>query len=412
MAELTKADRSKRIFVIFLVVFIDLLGFGIIIPLLPTFSQNVLHMHETTIGLAAGIFSLMQFVFSPLWGRLSDIYGRKPIIVFSLSGNVLSYIALGLVFSGVFKSVAVLFIARAMAGFFSANIGAAMAYISDITDIKDRSKGMGIIGASFGLGFVFGPFLGGILAQRFSFGVPVFLSAFLSLLSLVLALIILKESLPVELRKKATAGGIKIKAAVLKLKHALQHPNVGFLIVLFFIITFSVANIYSTFQLYAESDAGFKFNIEEISYIFAYMGIIGALVQGWAIRPLIKMFDERKLLISGNFIMAIGLAGIPFSSHNLLFLLISLFLLGVGNGLNQPITLSLVSKFTDPDEQGGILGINQSLSSLARFFGPAWGGFVYEKIGFAAPFLTGGIFMIGGTLLSFKLLHDKFKIKS
>jgi MFS family permease len=412
MAELTKADRSKRIFVIFLVVFIDLLGFGIIIPLLPTFSQNVLQMHETTIGLAAGIFSLMQFLFSPLWGRLSDIYGRKPIIVFSLAGNVLSYIVLGLVFSGVFKSIVVLFIARGMAGFFSANIGAAMAYISDITDIKDRSKGMGIIGASFGLGFVFGPFLGGVLAQRFSYGVPVFLSAFLSLLSLVLSLIILKESLPVELRKKATVGGIKIKAAVLKLKHALQHPNVGFLIILFFIITFSVANIYSTFQLYAESESGFKFNIEQISYIFAYMGIIGALVQGWAIRPLVRIFDERKLLIGGNVIMAIGLGTIPFSSHNLPFLLISLFLLGVGNGLNQPITLSLVSKFTDPDEQGGILGINQSLSSLARFFGPAWGGLVYEKIGFAAPFLTGGIFMIGGTVLSFKLLHDKFKIKS
>lgn len=402
------SDNSKKIFVIFLVVFIDLLGFGIIIPLLPTFSQDVLHMSETTIGLAAGIFSLMQFVFSPLWGRLSDIYGRKPIIVFSLSGNVLSYITLGLVFSGVFKSVAVLFIARAMAGFFSANIGAAMAYISDITDIKDRSKGMGIIGASFGLGFVFGPFLGGILAQRFSFGVPVFLSAFLSFVSLILAIIILKESLPEELRKKSKFVSFKITSGINKMKHALQHPNVGFLIILFFIITFSVANIYSTFQLYAESDAGFKFNIEEISYVFAYMGIIGAIVQGWAIRPLVKIFDERKLLIWGNFIMAIGLGTIPFSHHSVPLMLISLLLLGVGNGLNQPMTLSMVSKFTDPDEQGGILGINQSLSSLARFFGPAWGGLVYERIGFAAPFLTGGIFMIGGTLLSFKLLHEKF----
>ncbi|RPI15076.1 MAG: MFS transporter [Ignavibacteriae bacterium] len=406
------ADRSKRIFVIFLVVFIDLLGFGIIIPLLPTFSQNVLNMSETTIGLAAGIFSLMQFVFSPLWGRLSDIYGRKPIIVFSLAGNVLSYIALGLVFSGVFKSVAVLFIARAMAGFFSANIGAAMAYISDITDKKDRSKGMGIIGASFGLGFVFGPFLGGVLAQRFSYGVPVFLSAFLSLVSLILAMIILKESLPYELRKKSGFGNFNIVAGLNKMKHALQHPNVGFLIVLFFIITFSVANIYSTFQLYAESSSGFSFNIEQISYVFAYMGLIGAVVQGWAIRPLVKVFDERKLLIWGNVIMAIGLGAIPFSHHSIPLLLLSLLLLGVGNGLNQPMTLSLVSKFTGPDEQGGILGINQSLSSLARFFGPAWGGLVYERIGFAAPFLTGAIFMIGGTFLSFKLLHDKFNVKN
>lgn len=188
-------NKSKRIFVIFLVVFIDLLGFGIVIPLLPSFSQEVLQMHGITIGLVAGIFSLMQFIFNPLWGRLSDIYGRKPIIIFSLSGNVFSYILLGLVLSGVFKSILLLFIARAAAGFFSANIGAAMAYISDITDVKDRSKGMGTIGAAFGLGFVFGPFVGGVLAQRFGFGVPVFLSAFMSLTALILAIIILEESL-------------------------------------------------------------------------------------------------------------------------------------------------------------------------------------------------------------------------
>jgi DHA1 family tetracycline resistance protein-like MFS transporter len=126
-------SNSKRIFVIFLVVFIDLLGFGIVIPLLPVFSMNQLHMHETTIGLVTGIFSLMQFIFTPIWGRLSDIYGRKPIIMFSLSGNVISNFVLGLVFSGVLKSITLLFVARAMAGFFSANIGAAMAYISDIT---------------------------------------------------------------------------------------------------------------------------------------------------------------------------------------------------------------------------------------------------------------------------------------
>jgi multidrug resistance protein len=401
-------ESSKRIFVIFLVVFIDLLGFGIVIPLLPSFSQNVLHMHETTIGLVAGIFSLMQFIFNPLWGRLSDIYGRKPIIIFSLSGNVLSYILLGLVFSGVFKSIEVLFISRAMAGFFSANIGAAMAYISDITDEKNRSKGMGIIGASFGLGFVFGPFIGGFLAQRFSFGVPVFLSAFLSLAALVLAFIILKESLPEQFRLKNAKQSFKLGPGIQKLNEALRHPNVGFLIILYFIITFSIANIYSTFQLYAESESGFEFNVEQVSYLFAYIGIIGAFVQGILIRPLVKIFDERKILITGNFIMAIGLGTIPFSHHNLIFLLLSLLLLSLGNGLNQPMTLSLISKFTDPDEQGGILGINQSLSSLARFLGPSWGGLVYEKVGFHAPFLTGGIFMILGTLLSFKLLHDKF----
>jgi len=402
-------DKSKRIFVIFLVVFIDLLGFGIVIPLLPIFSQNELHMHETTIGLVTGIFSLMQFIFTPLWGRLSDIYGRKPIIIFSLTGNVLSYILLGLVLSGVMKSIFLLFLARALAGFFSANIGAAMAYISDITSESERSKGMGIIGASFGLGFVFGPFIGGVLAQRFGFGAPVFLSSFLSLTALILAFVILKESLPEEYRRKSKKINLKFQNGIKKLFEALRHPHVGFLILLYFIITFSFSNIFSTFQLYAESDSGFNFNIEQISYLFAYMGLLGAFVQGVLLRYLVKLIDEKKLLIIGNFIMAIGLAAIPFSHKSLAFLLISVLLLGLGNGLNQPITLSLVSKFTDPDEQGGILGINQSLASLARFLGPSWGGLVYERIGFAAPFLTGGSFMILGTILSFKLLHSKFK---
>lgn len=402
-------DKSKRIFVIFLVVFIDLLGFGIVIPLLPIFSQNELQMHETTIGLVTGIFSLMQFIFTPLWGRLSDIYGRKPIIIFSLTGNVLSYFLLGLVLSGVLKSIFLLFLARAFAGFFSANIGAAMAYISDITSESERSKGMGIIGASFGLGFVFGPFIGGFLAQRFGFGAPVFLSSFLSLTALVLAFVILKESLPEEFRRKSKRINMNFQNGIKKLCEALKHPHVGFLILLYFIITFSFSNIFSTFQLYAESDSGFNFNIEQISYLFAYMGLLGAFVQGVLLRFLLKIIDEKKLLIIGNFIMAIGLAAIPFSQKNLIFLLFSVLLLGLGNGLNQPLTLSLVSKFTDPDEQGGILGINQSLASLARFLGPSWGGLVYEKIGFPAPFLTGGSFMILGTILSFKLLHSKFK---
>jgi predicted MFS family arabinose efflux permease len=295
-----------------------------------------------------------------------------------------------------------------MAGFFSANIGAAMAYISDITEGKNRSKGMGIIGAAFGLGFVFGPFIGGVLAQRFGFGVPVFLASFLSLCALILAIIILEESLPEDLRKKDVQKVLRLGVGMAKLKEALTHPNVGFLILLYFVTTFSIANIYATLQLYTESKSGFNFNIEEISYLFAYIGVIGAVVQGILIRPLVKYFEERKILIAGNIFMAIGLGTIPFSSHNLPFLLISLFLTGLGNGLNMPMTLSLVSKYTDRDEQGGILGVNQSLSSLARFLGPAWGGLVYENIGFGAPFMTGGIIMFLATFLSLKLLHDKY----
>jgi len=406
------AEKSKKIFVIFLVVFIDLLGFGILIPILPIFSQTTLHMSESQIGLVAGIFSLMQFIFSPLWGRLSDIYGRKPIIIFSLIGNVFSYILLGLVLHGVFATVFLLFLSRSLAGFFSANIGAAMAYISDITTPQERSKGMGIIGTAFSLGFVFGPFIGGVLAKRYDYGTPIFLSAALSLISLILAIIILKESLPDDLRRQAKLVSIKLRDGWDRFVKAIKHPNVGFLIILYFISTFSIANIYATFQLYAESKAGFELDIEQISYLFAYLGIIGALTQGVLLRPLVKWFDERKVYIAGNFIMAIGLGTIPLSHHSIPLLMVSCLLMGFGNGLNIPIGLSLISKFTERHEQGGILGLNQSLASLARFMGPSWGGFVYQFLGFFAPFFTGGIVMLIATGMSFKLLHDRFRHKS
>ncbi|MCC6865418.1 MAG: MFS transporter [Ignavibacteria bacterium] len=403
---------DRRIWVIFLTVFIDLLGFGILIPILPTFAQNELFMNETLIGLNIGIFSLMQFIFNPLWGRLSDIYGRKPILIFGLSGNVISYIITGFVLSGFMKSITLLFISRGLAGFFSANIGAAMAYISDVTPPKDRSKGMGIIGAAFGLGFVFGPFIGGVLAKQLGFGFPTFLSSGLSFIALMLTLLFVNESLPKELRRKKSDGGFNLKNNWNRISSAIKHPYVGFLIILYFIIVFSISNIFSTFQLYAESSNGFRFDIEQVSYLFAFSGLIGATTQGVLIRPILKIFDERKIFIAGCIIMGIGLGTIPFSNHILALLLCSILFMSFGNGLLLSIGLGLISKFSSRKEQGGILGLTQSLASLARFIGPSWGGLVYHYINFTAPFLTGGIVMIGATVMSLKLLNDKYKHSS
>ena len=400
---------DRRIIVIFLTVFIDLLGFGILIPILPTFAQNELFMSETLIGLNIGIFSLMQFIFNPLWGRLSDIYGRKPILIFGLAGNVVSYIITGLVLAGVWKSVFLLFVSRALAGFFSANIGAAMAYISDVTPPKDRSKGMGLIGAAFGLGFVFGPFIGGVLAKHYGFGFPTFMSAGLSLIALMLTFFFVNESLPKELRGAKTMSGFNVKNGFNKLIGALKHPHVGFLILLYFVIVFSISNIFSTFQLYAESKNGFSYDFEQVSYLFAFSGLVGAITQGVLIRPILRMFDERKVFIAGCIIMGIGLGTIPFSNHILVLLLGSILFMSFGNGLLLSIGLGLISKFSDRDEQGGILGLTQSLASLARFLGPTWGGLVYHYVSFTAPFLTGGIVMVGATVLSFRLLKDKYK---
>jgi MFS family permease len=369
-------------------------------------------MNETLIGLIVGIFSLMQFVFNPLWGRLSDIYGRKPILIFGLGGNVISYIITGLVLSGIWESIPLLFLSRALAGFFSANIGAAMAYISDVTPPKDRSKGMGLIGAAFGLGFVFGPFIGGVMAKRFGYGFPTYFSAVLSFIALLLTMLFVTESLPKELRGAKTMGGFNIKNGLNKLVSALKHPHVGFLIMLYFIIVFSISNIFSTFQLYAESKDGFSYDIEQVSYLFAFSGLVGAITQGLLIRPILKVFDERKVFIAGCIIMGIGLGTIPFSNHILVLLLGSILFMSFGNGLLLSIGLGLISKFSDRDEQGGILGLTQSLASFARFIGPSWGGLVYHYVSFAAPFLTGGIVMIGATVLSLRLLKDKYRHSS
>ncbi len=184
--------NKSTLVVIFLTIFIDLLGFGIIIPLLPSFSVNVLHINEFTIGLIAGIYSLMQFLFTPVWGYLSDRYGRKPILVMSLIGSVVSNLLLAFVFSGIILSASILILARAFAGIFAANISAAQAVTSDATSHEERTKGIGMISDAFALGSVFGPSIGGVLSQNFGYSFPVYISAALSLIAALLCIFIFK----------------------------------------------------------------------------------------------------------------------------------------------------------------------------------------------------------------------------
>ena len=353
--------NKSTLVVIFLTIFIDLLGFGIIIPLLPSFSVNVLHINEFTIGLIAGIYSLMQFLFTPVWGYLSDRYGRKPILVMSLIGSVVSNLLLAFVFSGIILSASILILARAFAGIFAANISAAQAVISDVTSHEERTKGIGMISAAFALGFVFGPSIGGVLSQNFGYSFPVYISAALSLIAALLCIFIFKETLSKEIQLKNRLSKRKYNPFNLRIfLTALSNKSYGKYMIIFFVAVFSFSNIFGTFQLFAERKEGLNMNQAEIGYIFSFMGVMGALVQIFLLKIINKKIGEENTLILGSFIAIFGLGLIGFST-NLIFLLFVIVILSVGNGLNNTVSISMLSQSVGKEEQGTILGINQSL---------------------------------------------------
>ncbi|HPS64872.1 MAG TPA: MFS transporter [Ignavibacteria bacterium] len=398
-------NKNKSAFiVIFLTVFIDLLGFGIIIPLLPDFLKNQMHEPESMIGVVVGIFSLMQFIFTPVWGSFSDIYGRKNILIISLAGNVISYLMMTLVFSGIVPSIILLITSRAFAGIFSGNIAAAQSTISDITTIENRSKGMGIIGAAFGLGFLFGPALGGFLSVKFGYGIPILLSSVFSFIALMLCISIFKETLPEDIKahNKKNFKGVTI-INFRAVHDVLRNKKVGIYVIIFFFITFSFANIHATFLLFVERPEGLHLGTDWTSYLLSYMGIIAALVQGVLIKFFKKSIGEEKSVLIGNILTMFGLFSIPFCT-SIPQMLLTLTVLAFGNGLNNPMVLGLISMNVSRQEQGSVLGITQALGSLARFFGPLWGGFVYQYLGYHAPFISGAVFMAVITLFGLSYL--------
>jgi len=365
--------------VIFFTIFIDLMGFGILIPILPTFASKELGVPDYGIGIIVAIFSLMQFLFNPLLGKLSDVVGRKPIITATLLLTSISYV----IFSFA-NSFGILFLSRALAGLGGSNIGVAQAYIADITPPEERLKGMGIIGVAFGLGFVFGPLIGAFVS-KFGYAVAGLSSAVFSFTAFLFALLVLPES------KQWKSEKVNFHFKLFDIKYTqevLRKPVVGLLIFIFFIIIFSIANLYGTFAL-----LGYKFyhfTDQQNGILFGIMGIIGALVQGVLIKFTNKI-SERALLIFGLILMMIGLAGIPYGG-NFSGVIVIISILSIGTGILQPLILSMISKFSKQEEQGSILGLNQSFSAFARVLGPLWGGFSYDYLGYRAPFITGAVF--------------------
>jgi DHA1 family tetracycline resistance protein-like MFS transporter len=370
--------------IIFITVFIDLLGFGIIIPLLPFYAESF-GASAFTIGLLGTCFSLMQFLFSPIWGRWSDRIGRKPIILVGLMGSCLSYLMLAL--SG---SLAMLFIARIIGGIAGANIPTAQAYIADVTTPENRARGMGMVGAAFGLGFIFGPAIGGILST-ISPATPMWFASALCLANFVAAWFLLPES-------RSADAVTKQLGRLEAFRHAAKNPTLLLLLALFFLVTLAFSGFESTFAIFSE--AKFGFTASTIGFVFAFIGIVLALVQGVLVGKVVKLVGERRLIPLAIFSIALGLGLIPLA-WSVPALLGALGVMAFGMGFNNPALTAMVSRLSDPDDQGGILGLASSLSSLGRVVGPAWGGYLYDAYGMTTPYLSAAGLMFIAFAISF-----------
>jgi DHA1 family tetracycline resistance protein-like MFS transporter len=366
---------------IFLTVFIDLLGFGILIPILPSFAIKELGVDEAAVGIAIAIYSLVQFIFNPILGRLSDKHGRKPVIVMCLLINAMGYVIFAFT-----SSYLILLVSRVVAGVGGSSIAVAQAYIADVTTKENRSKGMGLIGSAFGLGFVFGPLIGGFLSKLGYMETGLGAASF-SFIAFIVTMILLPESHLDRSEFVESKRKILNIDAILK---AFKNPNLAILISLFFILTFSFANIYGTFALLGLQVYGFT-DLQN-GYMFGIIGFSSAIVQGGLIGPLTKFLGKKNILILGSFLIMVTLAIIPYAG-NFLWLAVDSIFMSFGTGMLQPTLLSLISEVASDTEQGITLGVNQSLSALARMFGPLWGGFAFEFLGYPFPFLTGSAFM-------------------
>jgi DHA1 family tetracycline resistance protein-like MFS transporter len=376
--------------VIFVTVFIDLLGFGIIIPLLPFYAESF-GASAFAIGLLNASFSLMQFLFSPIWGRWSDRIGRKPIILVGLLGSCLSYVTMALA-----PSLTLLFVARIIGGIAGANIPTAQAYIADVTTPENRARGMGMVGAAFGLGFIFGPALGGLLS-RYSPATPMWCAAALCLGNFIAAWFLLPESR----RADATTRTLGRMEAF---RHAMQQPTLLLVLALYFIVTMAFSGFEATFALFTE--ARFGYTAASIGFLFAFIGVILSLIQGVLVGRVVKCVGERRLIPAAIFLIALSIGLIPFV-WNVPTLLVALGVLAVGMGFNNPSLSSMVSKLSHEDDQGGILGLASSIASLGRVVGPAWGGYLYDAYGMTTPYLAAAGVMFTAFVVSFVGLRSK-----
>ena len=369
--------------IIFITVFIDLLGFGIIIPLLPFYAESF-GASAFTIGLLGTVFSLMQFLVAPLCGRWSDRIGRRPIILAGLFASAIAYVALALA-----DSLALIFAARIVGGIAGGNIPTAQAYIADITTHENRAKGMGLVGAAFGLGFIIGPALGGILT-RFGPATPMWCAALLCFANFVAAVFLLPESRHGD-RDRVSVSRLDL------LRRARRHAGLVPLLLVFFLVSTAFSGFEATFALFTERRFGFT--AETIGYVFAFIGVILAVVNGVLVGRVVPLVGERRLIPAAIGLIGFALLALP-AAFSVPMLFVVCGVMAVGMGFNNPSLTSAVSRLSDPADQGGMLGLAQSLAALGRIVGPAWGGYLFDRMGMTMPYVSAAAVMSVALLLA------------
>ena len=401
--------RKPSVIVIFLTVFIDLVGFGIVVPLVPVYSRH-LGASGFVIGVIIASFSAMQFLFAPIWGRLSDRIGRRPVLLVSTAGAAASYVLFALGSAQEAHAVALwmLVISRVFAGICGGNITVAQAYVADITPPENRSKRMGLIGVAFGLGFIFGPIIGGVSLKHLGNTGPGWIAAALCAANFLLAFFILNES------RQPSSEHVAQRPHLDQWLHTLGQPKIGLLIGTFFLATFCFSCFETTLPLMVSDNFHLDIRADEraasmVIYLYAYCGFISVLVQGGVIGRLVKKMGEPKLIALSLVLAAIGFAPLPFikgmmpSSWKVLmqpdglpwvWLLAVLAVLSVGTALTRPPLFGLLSNLTPAHEQGATIGIAQSAGSLARIVGPVFGATLFGKMP-ALPYVICAAILFG-----------------
>ena len=404
------SERPNRaaLLVIFLTVMIDLLGFGIVLPLLPVYADDFLPSATTdaqrglVIGLLMSSFSAMQFLFAPIWGRISDHVGRRPVILIGLAGSVVFYVLFGI--ATVMGSILWIFVARIGAGIAGATISTAPAYIADVTPLESRTKGMAMIGAAFGVGFTFGPLLG-FLAVPTGEGAPGpwpgYVAAGLSAVALLLAIFKLPESLNPD--SEHSSHGVENLG---RLRQALARPTIGLLLLASFVCVFSFGGFEATLSLLLKNENGpYQFTFRQLCLTFAYVGFVLALVQGGIVRRVAAHASDRAMAAFGATIEVVGFALLAWVSGretiSLALLLVALAIVVAGFAFITPAVNSMVSRRTEPSQQGSVLGLLQSINSLARIVGPMVGTSLFFRSAALPLWAASGLMGVGLVIVLF-----------